>query len=78
MALSISYPERQSRVGEVRLQTTDSSHNIAAIAPDQVWVPDITYIEVGTRFIYLAVILDEDNPRRVYRRFYVTSANACP
>lgn len=26
--------------------------------PDQVWVADITYLRLGHRFIYLAVILD--------------------
>jgi putative transposase len=56
------------RVGKVRVQTTDSNHphprypnRIRALditAPDQVWVGDITYIRLGRRFIYLAVILD--------------------
>jgi len=26
--------------------------------PDQVWVSDITYIRLGSEFIYLAVIMD--------------------
>lgn len=55
-------------VGKVRVQTTDSHHShrrypnrikgLMLNAPDQVWVADITYIRLGKRFIYLAVILD--------------------
>lgn len=55
-------------VGQVRIQTTDSHHahlrypnrikGLKLSAPDQVWVADITYIRLGWRFIYLAVILD--------------------
>lgn len=56
------------RVGAVRIQTTDSRHphprypnrikGLTLVRPDQVWVGDITYIRLGRRFIYLAVILD--------------------
>lgn len=56
------------QVGKVRVQTTDSRHahhrypnrirGVDITAPDQVWVGDITYIRLGRRFIYLAVILD--------------------
>jgi putative transposase len=56
------------QVGKVRVQTTDSNHahlrypnrirGLDITAPDQVWVGDITYIRLGRRFIYLAVILD--------------------
>jgi transposase InsO family protein len=55
-------------VGKVRLQTTDSQHahprypnrikGLKLTRPDQGWVADITYIRLGRRFIYLAVILD--------------------
>lgn len=55
-------------VGKVRLQTTDSNHphprypnrikGLKLKRPNQVWVADITYIRLGRRFIYLAVILD--------------------
>lgn len=55
-------------VGKVRVQTTDSQHphprypnrikGLKLTRPDQVWVADITYIRLGRRFIYLAVILD--------------------
>jgi transposase InsO family protein len=55
-------------VGQVRIQTTDSHHahlrypnrikGLKLSAPDQVWGADITYIRLGWRFIYLAVILD--------------------
>lgn len=48
--------------------TTDSGHwlpvsqNLAAemdaTAPDQSWVSDLTYIHLGHRFIYLAVVRD--------------------
>lgn len=56
------------QVGRVRVNTTDSNHQhwrypnqikgISVTHPDQLWVGDITYIRLGTRFIYLAVILD--------------------
>lgn len=55
-------------VGKVRVQTTDSHHphlrypnrvrGLKLMRPDQLWVADITYIRLGRRFIYLAVILD--------------------
>ncbi len=55
-------------VGRVRTMTTDSRHSLprfpnlvkalAITAPQQVWVADITYIRLGRRFLYLAVILD--------------------
>lgn len=56
------------QVGRLRVATTDSNHphprypnrirGLKLTAPDQVWVGDITYIRLGRRFIYLAVILD--------------------
>jgi putative transposase len=56
------------KVGQVRIRTTDSSHphwrypNLVAgwqpKQPDQVWVADVTYIRLGSSFIFLAVILD--------------------
>ena len=33
-------------------------HQVIATGPEQVWVADITYLRFGTRFFYLAVILD--------------------
>lgn len=55
-------------MGRVRVQTTDSQHphprypnrlkGLTLSQPDQVWVADITYLRLGKRFIYLAVILD--------------------
>lgn len=58
----------QGRVGQVKICTTDSSHNLprypnlirnlTAEYPDHIWVADITYIQLGERFIYLAVVLD--------------------
>jgi transposase InsO family protein len=60
--------DRSRSVGQVRVQTTDSRHThprypnrikgVTVARPDQVWVADITYIRLGRRFIYLAVILD--------------------
>jgi putative transposase len=55
--------------GRYRVQTTDSNHDepIApnrlaeapkATAPNQLWVADITYIETGEGWLYLAAILD--------------------
>lgn len=56
------------QVGRVRIRTTDRNHEhwrypnllkqLAITHPDQAWVADITYIRLGHRFIYLAVILD--------------------
>lgn len=57
---------RQS--GRVQIKTTDSSqphwrypnllkHRVITY-PDEAWVADITYIRFGTRFLYLAVIVD--------------------
>ena len=50
------------------VRTTNSDHglrvyaNLAAglevRAPDQLWVADITYIRLGSEFVYLAVVLD--------------------
>jgi putative transposase len=55
-------------VGRVRVVTTDSDHSLPRYPnrvkgrditrPNQVWVADITYLRLGRRFIYLAVILD--------------------
>ena len=49
-------------------KTTDSDHHfprypnrvkdLEIIAPDQVWVADITYVRLSTEFVYLAVIMD--------------------
>jgi transposase InsO family protein len=55
-------------VSRLRIITTDSAHaqrrypnlirHLTLVHPDQVWVGDITYIRLGTHFIYLAVVLD--------------------
>ncbi len=60
--------EHSCSVGRVRVVTTDSQHDLprydnlvkqlTIIRPNQVWMADITYIRLGWRFIYLAVILD--------------------
>jgi transposase InsO family protein len=55
--------------GRYRVATTDSNHDepIApnrlaeapkATAPNQIWVADITYIQTGEHWLYLAAILD--------------------
>lgn len=55
--------------GRYRVQTTDSNHDepIApnrlaeapeATAPNQIWVADITYIQTGEGWLYLAAVLD--------------------
>lgn len=55
--------------GRHRVQTTDSNHDhpIApnllaqapkATAPNQIWVTDITYIQTGEGWLYLAAVLD--------------------
>lgn len=60
--------EHSCKVGKVRMSTTDSQHHLPRYPNlikqmeithiNQVWVADITYIRLGRRFIYLAVILD--------------------
>jgi putative transposase len=55
-------------VRRLRLTTTQSRHahgrypnlirHLPLVHPDQVWFGDITYIRLGTHFIYLAVVLD--------------------
>jgi len=60
--------EHSCQVGKVRVSTTDSCHEhrryhnlikgLEITRINQVWVADITYIRLGRRFIYLAVILD--------------------
>jgi len=57
-----------ANAGRVRASTTDSQHDLprfpnrikglAITQPNQVWVADITYIRLGLRFIYLAILLD--------------------
>jgi len=57
-----------AQIGRVRVRTTDSSQphwrypnvlkKTVVKHPDHVWVADITYLRLGHRFIYLAVILD--------------------
>lgn len=59
---------RPRRMGQVRLHTTDSTHSwprfpnlvreLVAAYPDDLWVADLTYIRLGSGFIFLAVILD--------------------
>jgi len=56
------------RIGRVRWHTTDSTHalprypnlvrDMVASYPDEIWCADITYLRLGARFIFLAVILD--------------------
>ncbi len=51
-----------------KCRTTDSEHpyprwpnlvqGLEISYPDQVWVSDISYIHLGSEFIYLAVIMD--------------------
>jgi putative transposase len=51
-----------------RVRTTDSRHNdpvypdlakgLQAQAPDHVWVADVTYVRIGSRFAYLALLMD--------------------
>lgn len=60
--------DHTASVGRVRVTTTDSQHTLRRYPNlikkltisriNQVWVTDITYIRLGRRFIYLAVILD--------------------
>lgn len=58
-----------AKAGRKYKATTNSKHNLpvapnlleqdfTAIAPNQKWVSDITYIETGEGWLYLAVVLD--------------------
>ena len=50
------------------MPTTNSAHpyprypnrveDLLVVRPDQVWVADITYIRLGSGFVYLAVVMD--------------------
>ena len=56
------------RVKRRKTRTTDSDHpypryqnlvkELEITHPEQVWVSDITYIRLGTAFVYLAIIMD--------------------
>lgn len=58
----------QPRIRRRFVATTDSDHDgpifpnhakdLVPTGPDQLWVADITYVAVQSRFIYVAVILD--------------------
>lgn len=60
--------DMHGKVGLVRRSTTDSTHNyprfpnlvkgVQAAYPNHIWAADITYLWLGTRYVYLAVILD--------------------
>jgi putative transposase len=55
-------------VKRVKCRTTNSQHpyprfpnrleGLEVVRPDQVWVSDITYIRLGSGFVYLGVVLD--------------------
>lgn len=70
------------QVGKVRFSTTNSRHShprypnrIKALEIthiNQVWVADITYIRLGRKFIYLAVILDACS--RAIRGWHLSSS----
>ncbi|RWP58903.1 IS3 family transposase [Mesorhizobium sp.] len=58
----------QPRIRRRFVATTDSNHDgpiflnlakdIVPTGPNQLWVSDITYVALPTRFVYVAVILD--------------------
>jgi putative transposase len=58
----------QPKIRRRFIATTDSDHNgpifpnlakdIAPTGPNQLWVSDITYVALPTRFVYVAIILD--------------------
>lgn len=58
----------QPRIRQRFIATTNSDHDgpifpnlakdIVATGPNQLWVADITYVALPTRFIYVAIILD--------------------
>jgi putative transposase len=64
----LSALNHSASVGRARVATTDSQHGERRFpnlvkgrditAPNQVWVADITYLRLGRRFLYLAVVLD--------------------
>ncbi|MBT1516523.1 MULTISPECIES: IS3 family transposase [Bradyrhizobium] len=69
-----------------RVRTTDSRHdfpiapnlldrNFTAAAPNRIWLADITYIETGQGWLYLAAVMDLYS-RRIVARFTVPSTPA--
>ena len=58
----------QSIKKRIKRRTTNSDHpfprypnrvkDLEIVAPNQVWVADITYVRLSTEFVYLAVIMD--------------------
>jgi putative transposase len=47
-----------------RVRTTDSRHdfpiaaNFTAVAPNRIWLADITYVETDQGWLYLATVMD--------------------
>lgn len=51
----------------------------AVVAPNQVWVTDITYIRTHEGWLYLAVVVDLFSPQVVSRQWATASIPAwCP
>lgn len=72
-----------------RIRTTDSAHDHpiapnrlpdlpAPVAPNQVWVADITYVETGEGWLYLAGVLDRYSRRLIGWAMSSSLATALP
>ncbi len=58
----------QGRIPRRKKRTTNSAHSfprypnlvegLAVVRPEQLWVGDITYVRLGSEFVYLAVVMD--------------------
>lgn len=54
---------RQTAANRFFGELPNRQQNLVTSRPDQVWVGDVTYIKVATRWYYLAVVLDKHSRR---------------
>ena len=46
-------------LGAYYAEIPNRKHGVAVTAPNQVWVGDVTYLKLGKRWMYLAVVMDQ-------------------
>ena len=56
---------RKARVGQKKFYRAHPNivHGVTTTGPDQLWVADVTYIRVASRWRYLAVVMDRHSRR---------------